>query len=187
MLQSPALTKAIAARRKARKLKLHSPTTFHAAANGDTTAKTTNITPWGEPKIPHLSSIYKTPPLLGKFPLGTHDPIQSRNWRIMMDMYLRQSHYAAALVTGRREHPWTDHTGLHDLGRQHFNEIDWVFDPTTTATTLLWVAEKNPTLAGELDELLHFGDIVSWASLQDAIYSVIYRAIGTQTRWETMG
>ena len=177
MFQSPALRRAISERRKARKLSFHSPATFRAAADGDAKAKQ-RITPWGESTIPKISSLFKTSPQLPVFPLGTHDPIKARNWRTVTDMYLRQSHYVSALLSGRRPHPWADHQPLLTLGRKHFKDNSWVFDPTTTAATLLWVAEKDPPIAGELDELLHFGDIVSWASIQDTIFSIIYRAIG---------
>ena len=134
MFQSPALQRAISERRKARKLSFHSPATFRAAADGDAKAKQ-RITPWGESTIPKISSLFTTSPQLPVFPLGTHDPIKARNWRTVTDMSLRQSHYVSALLSGRRPHPWADHQPLLTLGRKHFKDNSWVFDPTTNAFT----------------------------------------------------
>ena len=76
------------------------------------------------------------------------------------------------MLDGRRPHPWIGHAKLQSLGNRR--TPGWVFSPSTTTSTLEWVAKQDEDLAAELDELLHFGDIVSWSSLNEAIYTTVY-------------
>ena len=82
------------------------------------------------------------------------------------------------MITGRRPHPFVGHAELQALARRATSNPSWTFDTSTTEQTLEWVATQQPELAAELDELYRFGDVVSYASIQDAIYTVVYNAIG---------
>ena len=89
------------------------------------------------------------------------------------------------MLDGRRPHPWVSHAKLQALGNRR--TPGWTFSSSTTTSTLEWVTKQDEDLAAELDELLHFGDIVSWASLNEAIYTTVYGTLKADQRYLISG
>ena len=147
MYRTPALTQQIRRRRNSAQ-RLHTPKTFAAAralrfsSNDANAASTPDLdTPWGTPDIPKLTTVFKTSPTFGSPPLGGTSEA-ALHWKTCVDLHLRSSRFVRDIIDGRRSHPWADHPRLQALGSEHTD--NYTFKPSTTASTLEWVAVRDP-------------------------------------------
>ena len=131
-----------------------------------------------------MTAVFKSTPKFNPPPVGG-DPEAAIHWKTKLDLFLRSNRFVRDMLDGRRPHPWIGHAKLQSLGNRR--TPGWVFSPSTTTSTLEWVAKQDEDLATELDELLHFGDIVSWGSLNEAIYTTVYSTLKTNQRYLISG
>ena len=192
MFQTPDLTQSIRRRRIVTQ-RTHTPASFaaarrlrfSAAGSGPTTpAANDRRTPWGEPTIPSMTAVFKSTPKFDPPPVGGNTEAAT-HWKTKVDLFLRSNRFVRDMLDGRRPHPWVSHAKLQALGNRR--TPGWTFSSSTTTSTLEWVAKQDEDLAAELDELLHFGDIVSWASLNEAIYTTVYGTLKADQRYLISG
>ena len=131
------------------------------------------VLPW-ETAAGSTTSLYKSSPPDLHYPADSRDERVNNRFLRQMDMYLFKNYQVRAVLTGERQHPFSDYPRLNEywanLGYQDYN-----FSTDTTFDTLDAIRENGDIdFHHELQELLWFGDVLSYGNILRETYAIIY-------------